>query len=59
VADDAIVFVNKSEIKSADGKVVMTEAISSAMVLVESVDEAGNIVETLGDESKSMVELLK
>jgi len=59
VADDAIVLVNKSEIKSADGKVVMTEAISSAMVLVESVDEAGNIVETLGDESKSMVELLK
>lgn len=59
MADDAIVLVNKSEIKSADGKVVMTEAISSAMVLVESVDEAGNIVETLGDESKSMVELLK
>ena len=62
VANDATSLAEKSEDEGSSGKVVMTEAISSVMVLVESVNDAGDIVESLGDESKSIggiIEVIK
>jgi len=54
VANNASTIADKSESEGNSGKVVMTEAISSVMMLVSSVNDAGEIVETLGDESKSI-----
>jgi len=45
---------NKSEKEGESGKEVMTQAITGVMMLAESVNEAGNIIQKLGDDSKSI-----
>jgi len=47
-------IANKSEKEGESGKQVMTEAITGVMMLAESVNEAGNIIKKLGDDSKSI-----
>jgi len=62
VANQANNVANKSESEGNSGKVVMTESISSVMMLVGSVNEAGNIISTLGEDSKSIggiIEVIK
>ncbi len=62
VAGQASDVAGKSEAEGNSGKVVMTEAIGSVMMLVESVNDAGDIINTLGDDSKaigSIIEVIK
>ena len=54
VAGDASNLANKSESEGNSGKVVMTEAITGVMTLADSVNEAGEIIRRLGEDSKSI-----
>ncbi len=47
-------LANKSEREGASGKEVMTEAICGVMTLSESVNSAGEIIQNLGEDSKSI-----
>ena len=62
VARDATTVATQSESEGNSGKLVMTEAISSVMVLVSSVNDAGGIVQSLGEDSKAIggiIEVIK
>ena len=62
VAHNASSLADKSETEGNSGKVVMTEAISSVMVLVSSVNDAGSIIESLGEDSQDIggiIEVIK
>ena len=62
VAHNAASLADKSETEGNSGKVVMTEAISSVMVLVSSVNDAGSIIESLGEDSQDIggiIEVIK
>ncbi len=47
-------LAHKSEAEGDTGKQVMTGAITGVMMLAESVNNAGEIIKTLGDDSKSI-----
>ncbi|RDH84901.1 MAG: hypothetical protein DIZ80_05395 [endosymbiont of Galathealinum brachiosum] len=47
-------IANKSEKEGESGKEVMTQAITGVMMLAESVNEAGEIIKKLGEDSKSI-----
>jgi methyl-accepting chemotaxis protein len=59
VARSASKLASKSESEGNSGKVVMTEAISSVMVLVGSVNDAGGIIDSLGEDSQSIGGILE
>ena len=54
VAGEASDLANRSESEGNSGKVVMTEAITGVMILSASVNEAGEIIHKLGEDSKSI-----
>ena len=54
VAGEASDLANKSESEGNSGKVTMTEAITAVMTLASSVNEAGDIIHNLGEDSKSI-----
>jgi len=54
VAGEASDLANKSESEGNSGKVVMTEAITGVMTLSSSVNETGEIIHNLGEDSKSI-----
>lgn len=54
VADDTIEVAQRSETEGNSGKVTMTNAMGSVMALAESVNETGNMVETLGKDSEAI-----
>lgn len=61
-AEQACDLANKSESEGNSGKVVMTEAITSVMMLVSSVNEVGDMITTLGEDSKTIggiIEVIK
>lgn len=47
-------LASKSESEGNSGKVVMTEAMTGVMMMSGSVKEAGEIIKTLGEDSKSI-----
>jgi methyl-accepting chemotaxis protein len=62
VAAQASAVAGKSESEGNSGKVVMTEAIGSVMMLVSSVNETGDIISALGDDSNAIggiIEVIK
>lgn len=62
VANNASDVVEKSEGEGNSGKLVMTEAIGSVMMLVSSVNKAGGIIESLGEDSQAIggiIEVIK
>jgi len=54
VAKNTNQLANRSESEGESGKQVMTEAIGGVMMLSQSVNDAGNIIHTLGEDSKSI-----
>ena len=54
VAGEVSDLANKSESEGNSGKVVMTDAITGVMTLATSVNEAGEIIHNLGEDSKSI-----
>lgn len=54
VANHASALASKSESEGNSGKEVMTEAIAGVMSLASSVNEAGQIINKLGEDSKSI-----
>ncbi len=59
VAESTHELSNKSEKEGASGKQVMTEAITGVMLLAESVNDAGEIIERLGEDSKSIGSIIE
>ena len=53
-AGEASDLANKSESEGNSGKVTMTDAITGVMMLASSVNEAGEIIHKLGEDSKSI-----
>jgi len=54
VADNTSKLANASESEGESGKEVMTGAITGVMMLASSVNNAGNIIRELGDDSKAI-----